>query len=96
MAPRRDEGTDRLGATPARSALNLRLVLAVFGAVVCTGLGVAALVVGGTPFVVAGLVLLALAGAAVVDVVVVQRRRAARAEQERREHGAPQDHGLFE
>ena len=96
MGPPREQGTDRLGATPARSALNLRLVLALLGAVLCTGLGVAALVVGGTPFVVAGLVLLALAVVAVVDVVVVQRRRAARAEHERREHGGPQDHGLFE
>ena len=60
----------------ARSALNLRLVLAAFGAVVCAGLGLLALDVFGT---VPAVVLFVLAAIAVVDLVVVQRRRSARA-----------------
>lgn len=59
------------GAPPARSALGLRLVLAIFGLVVCTG-GAVAFAVVGLP---AGVVVLAvLAVAAAVDVVVVVRR----------------------
>ena len=61
----------------ADSALNLRLVLAAFGAVVCLVLGVLALDVFG---VVPAVVLLVLAAVAVVDLVVVQRRRAARSQ----------------
>ena len=60
----------------ARSALNLRLALAAFGAVVCLVLGVLALDAFG---VVPAVVLFVLAAAAVVDLVVVQRRRSARA-----------------
>ena len=75
----------------ARSALNLRLVLAAFGAVVCLVLGVLALDVFG---VVPAVVLFALAAVAVVDLVVVQRRRAARA---RAHAGADHRHdSLFE
>ena len=75
----------------ARSALNLRLVLAAFGAVVCLVLGVLALDVLGVG---AAVVLFALAAAAVVDLVVVQRRRSARA---RAHVGADHRHdSLFE
>ena len=75
----------------ARSALNLRLVLAAFGAVVCLVLGVLALDVFG---VLPALVLFALAAVAVVDLVVVQRRRSARA---RAHAGADHRHdSLFE
>lgn len=75
----------------ARSALNLRLVLAGFGAVVCTLLG---LLVWNAVGLGPALVLFLLAVVAVVDLVVVQRRRTARA----RAH-AGQDHrhdSLFE
>ncbi|MDA0567721.1 hypothetical protein LG943_25860 [Streptomonospora sp. S1-112] len=54
------------------SALNLRLVLAALGVVVCVALGVAAWV---ADFAVLALVLWALAVVGVVDAVVVQRRR---------------------
>jgi len=62
------------GAAPARSALTLRLVLAVFGLVVF-GIGAVALAVLGEPaweVVVVGL----LAAVALVDVLVVSRRKA--------------------
>jgi hypothetical protein len=59
------------GAPPARSALGLRLSLAIFGLVVC-GAGTVAFVRIGQP-VVAGLTA-ALAAVAVVDIVVVLRR----------------------
>lgn len=63
-----------MGAPPAYSALNLRLVLAAFGVVVCTGGAIAFAVVGAW----AATVLLALLGViALVDLVVVARRRAA-------------------
>ncbi len=62
------------GAAPAQSALTLRLVLAVFGLVVCVAAGVVALM---TPlptwFAVA---LLALGAVAAVDLVVILRRMA--------------------
>ncbi len=75
----------------ADSALNLRLVLAAFGAVVCAALGVLALDVFG---VVPAVVLFVLAAVAVVDLVVVQRRRSARA---RSHAGADHRHdSLFE
>ena len=62
------------GAPPARSALTLRLILAVFGLVVC--------VAGGVVFLAAGLpawtavVLFVLAAVALVDLVVIVRRKA--------------------
>jgi membrane protein implicated in regulation of membrane protease activity len=62
------------GAPPAQSALTLRLILAVFGLVVC--------VAGGVVFLLAGLpvwtavVLFVLAVIALVDVLVVARRKA--------------------
>jgi Flp pilus assembly protein TadB len=59
------------GAPPARSALGLRLTLALFGLVTCTA-GAIAFAVVGAP---AGTVVLAvLAVAALVDAVVVVRR----------------------
>ncbi len=63
-----------MGAPGARSALALRLVLAVFGLVACGAGGVVALILGATAF---GVVLLVLAVVAAVDAVVVLRRRAA-------------------
>jgi membrane protein implicated in regulation of membrane protease activity len=62
------------GAPPAQSALTLRLVLAVFGLVVC--------VAGGIGFLAAGLpawiavVLFVLGAVALVDIGVVARRKA--------------------
>ena len=70
------------------SPLNLRLVLAAFGFVVCTGLAVL-LFRGGRP--VPGWLLLAWAAVAVIDIVVVQLRRRAR----RRAEG-DREHSLFE
>jgi hypothetical protein len=62
------------GAAPARSALTLRLVLAVFGLVVCLAGGVVALM---TPLPTwFGVVLLVLAAVAAVDLVVILRRKA--------------------
>lgn len=75
----------------ARSALNLRLVLAAFGLVVCAVLSVLVLRAG---YAAPGLLLLALAVAAAVDLVVVLRRRQRRAELHR---GADHQHrDLFE
>ncbi|MFY1632672.1 hypothetical protein ACN27F_05165 [Solwaraspora sp. WMMB335] len=69
--PKRARGT----VGHAYSALNLRLLLAGFGLVVCTALGVLAWRAG----LIAGAVILwVLAVIAVVDLVVVQRRRRAR------------------
>lgn len=59
------------GAPPARSALGLRLVLAVFGFVVCVA-GAVAFAVVGAPVVT--VVLGVLAAIAVVDVLIVVRR----------------------
>ena len=62
------------GAPPAQSALTLRLVLAVFGVIVC--------VAGGILFLATGLpvwtavVLFVLGAVAVVDAVVIIRRKA--------------------
>jgi uncharacterized membrane protein len=70
------------------SPLNLRLVLAAFGFVVCTVLSVLLFRSGWT---VPGYLLAAWALAAVVDIVVIQFRRRAR---RRADHG--QDHSLFE
>jgi len=70
------------------SALNLRLVLAAFGFVVCTVLAVLLFLAG---WIVPGWLLLAWAVVAVIDMVVVQLRRRAR---KRAEGG--RDHSLFE
>ena len=61
------------GAPPARSALTLRLVLAVFGLVVCTAGGIGFLAAG---MAVWAVVLLVLAAIALVDIVVIVRRKA--------------------
>jgi len=62
------------GAAPAQSALTLRLVLALFGLVVCTigGLGWLATDLPVWP----AIVLFFFAAVAVVDVVVILRRKA--------------------
>ena len=62
------------GAPPARSALTLRLVLAVFGLVVCVAGGIV-LLVAGVPVWLA-VVLFVLAAVALVDLAVVARRKA--------------------
>ncbi|MFG2109060.1 MULTISPECIES: DUF6343 family protein [Micromonospora] len=72
----------------AYSALNLRLVLALFGLVTMTVFAVLAFAAGVTWL---GVVCAILAAVAVVDLVVIQRRRAAR---HREEPGAR--HSLFE
>ena len=62
------------GAAPARSALTLRLVLAVFGLVVCIGggLGWLATELPAWP----GVMLLVLGAVTLVDIVVILRRKA--------------------
>lgn len=70
------------------SPLNLRLVLAAFGFVVCTALSIVLFIMGWR---LPGWLLAAWAAVAVVDMVVVQKRRQAR---KRAEGG--QDHSLFE
>ncbi|MBG0564815.1 hypothetical protein [Actinoplanes aureus] len=70
------------------SPLNLRLVLAVFGLVVCTGLAVFLFRAGWT---VPAWLMVAWAAVAVIDIVVVQLRRRARARAEGGRH-----HSLFE
>ena len=78
-------------APEARSALNLRLVLAVGGAVLCTVLGVLVWRAFGL---LPALALFLLAVVAVVDAVVVERKRRARA---RAHLGADHQHdSLFE
>ena len=62
------------GAAPAQSALTLRLVLAVFGLVVCVTGGIAVLAVDAPLW--AAVVLFVLAAVAVVDLVVIIRRKA--------------------
>ena len=62
------------GAHPARSALTLRLVLAVFGLVVCVAAGVGFLVAGLPGWMV--VTLFVLAGIALVDIGVILRRKA--------------------
>jgi hypothetical protein len=62
------------GAPPAQSALTLRLVLAVFGLVVCIAGGIVFLRVGVPVW--AAIVLFVLAGVALVDIAVVARRKA--------------------
>jgi len=61
------------GAGAARSALTLRLVLAAFGLVLCTVLGVLAL--GADVPVALPIVLFVLAAVALIDLVVVARRK---------------------
>jgi hypothetical protein len=63
------------GAPPARSALTLRLVLAVFGLVVSVGCGLLWLAVEELPAWPA-VVLFVLGAIAAVDIVVVARRKA--------------------
>lgn len=60
------------GAPPARSALTLRLVLAVFGAVTCAAGALAFVSVVDAPVIAGAAAFLALA--AVIDVVVIVRR----------------------
>jgi hypothetical protein len=60
------------GAPPAQSALTLRLVLASFGLVVCTGGAVGSALIGPIGFCVLFAV---LAAAALVDIIVVVRRK---------------------
>jgi len=62
------------GAAPAQSALTLRLVLAVFGLVVCVAGGVLVLAAGAPVWF--AVVLFVLAAVALVDLVVVVRRKA--------------------
>jgi Flp pilus assembly protein TadB len=62
------------GAAPARSALTLRLVLAVFGLLVCVAGGIAVLAVGAPVW--AAVVLFVLAAVALIDMVVIIRRKA--------------------
>jgi uncharacterized membrane protein YccC len=71
------------------SPLNLRLVLAAFGFVVCTVLAVLLWRAGWT---VPGWILAAWAVVAVVDMVVIQLRRRAR----KRAEGGKGHHSLFE
>ncbi|MFI2711503.1 DUF6343 family protein [Micromonospora sp. NPDC018662] len=82
--PRRARGT----VGHANSALNLRLVLALFGVVVMTVFAVLAFA---ADLAWLGVVCAILAAVAVVDLVVIQRRRAAR----RREEPGVR-HSLFE
>jgi hypothetical protein len=70
------------------SALNLRLVLALFGLVFCTAAGILLLLWARLP--VFGWLFIALAVFAAVDAVVVQLRRRARA------RAGDTDHSLFE
>jgi hypothetical protein len=63
------------GAPPAQSALTLRLVLALFGIVVCLAGGLGWLAVDELPTWPA-VVLFVLGAVAVVDVVVILRRKA--------------------
>jgi Family of unknown function (DUF6343) len=62
------------GAPPARSALTLRLVLAVFGLVVCVLGGIGWLVTGLPAW--PGVALLVLGAIALVDIGVILRRKA--------------------
>jgi Family of unknown function (DUF6343) len=63
------------GAPPARSALTLRLVLAVFGLVVCVAGGFFLLQLDPVP-VAFPIVLFVMAAIAAVDIVVIVRRKA--------------------
>jgi hypothetical protein len=61
------------GAAPARSALTLRLWLALFGLVSCTALSIWLAVLGSPPALVVVLALLAVV--ALVDIGVIMRRK---------------------
>ena len=63
------------GAPPARSALTLRLGLAIFGLIICTGGGILMLRADPVP-IAFPIVLFVLAAIAVVDIVVILRRKA--------------------
>lgn len=63
------------GARPAQSALTLRLVLAVFGLVVCVVGGIVALYLEPVPLAFS-IVLFVLGAIAIVDIVVIVRRKA--------------------
>jgi flavin-dependent dehydrogenase len=76
----------------ARSALNLRLALSLFGIVVSGVAAVLFFVLGSTA---GGIFFAVLAAIALVDAIVVQRRRAERRRIETRGETRP-DHGLFE
>ncbi|BCY07860.1 hypothetical protein [Actinoplanes sp. L3-i22] len=71
------------------SPLNLRLVLAAFGLVICTVLSIFLFRAGWT---VPGWLLVAWAAVALIDIVVIQIRRRART----RADGGRRDHSLFE
>jgi hypothetical protein len=62
------------GAPPAQSALTLRLILAIFGLVVCTAGGIGWLATDLPVW--PAVVLLVAAAVAVVDIVVILRRKA--------------------
>jgi Family of unknown function (DUF6343) len=76
-------------ARKAKSALNLRLVLASFGLIFTLPFAVWAAVVGST---VLAVLLGALAAIALVDILVIQYRR----RQRRRSEPPGTDHSLFE
>ena len=61
------------GAPAAISALTLRLVLAVFGLLVCTAGAILSALLGAPPWFT--IVLAALAAVAVIDIVVIVRRK---------------------
>ena len=71
-----------------RSALNMRLLLAVFGLVSCT---VLAVLLFRANIAIGGWALAVLAVVALVDIVVIQRRR-----MERRRREPDRHHSLFE
>jgi Flp pilus assembly protein TadB len=76
-----NRATGALGYPPARSALGLRLALAVFGLVVCAG-AVVAFAIAGQPLWIA--VFAVLTVVTVVDMTVISRRlRAGRRDPER-------------
>ena len=62
------------GAPPAQSALTLRLLLAIFGLLVCVAGGIAVLAVGAPVW--PAVVLFVLGAVALVDMVVIIRRKA--------------------
>jgi uncharacterized protein DUF6343 len=62
------------GAAPAQSALTLRLILAIFGLVVCVGGGIAVLALDAPVW--GAIVLFVLAAVTIVDLVVIVRRKA--------------------
>ena len=61
------------GAAPAMSALTLRLCLAVFGLVLCTGLAIWLYMIGAP--IVFPILLVTMAAVALVDIAVIVRRK---------------------